>query len=297
MDDTLELAWDPGWAPLALSRLVSVCEMLWRDLDADGWRTACGTMLSHPIQRLLHEDPLCRHCFQTEGRDEAGLLDLAFGRVPESLTPVSRAGQDLMAASSDLGHFAALRHAVRYSARVIDAVAEQKQASVDVLSLRAGHLQEAWHVTRGDRLARWVAQDARRTVLQTMRLSVPSAIPVRGLHCSLAHFTRRPFLRGCYDLIAMPAVPDELRPKEAADLADAAFAALKPGGLLMLGSAAEAPREAAMLQAFWRLAPRWRTPEEMKAMTAGIPARLVARRRLFRDPEGRRLYSLTTRIG
>ncbi|EFH12829.1 hypothetical protein, partial [Teichococcus cervicalis] len=38
LDDLVELAWEPGWAPQALARLVALCGRLRATRDAAGWQ-------------------------------------------------------------------------------------------------------------------------------------------------------------------------------------------------------------------------------------------------------------------
>ncbi|KAA2214714.1 hypothetical protein [Teichococcus oryzae] len=297
LDATVELAWEPGWAPLFLSRLMSLCETLRDQEGPAGWQNILTRMQAHPVRRLVHEDPVCALAYATAGQDLPRLLDMVTGHPSAAAAlETSRAGLDLMAATVELGHFAAMRAVPRYLARVIDTVADQKPGA-EILTLGAGYLREAEHVRQRARIGRWVAQDGRREALQVLRHDVPAGLPVRTLHCGLPHFARKPYQRGAFDLITLALLPDDHPPRRLRELVESSFDALKPGGLLLLGSVAEAPPEAAFLEALLRLAPRWRRPEEMEDLLTGLPAAKVARRRLFRGPGGRRLYALIDRVG
>lgn len=294
LDQVVDLAWEPGWAPLALSRLVTLCARLRDGHDEAGWTTAQEVLLAHPIRRLLHEDPLIRYSFEREGRDQPGLLDILLEHPAAELGSLSRAGLDLFTATTELSHFAALRAENRYLARVVDAAVEWRKGA-ELMTLGAGHLREASLVTQRAAILRWVAQEREHQTLVALRQGAPCDLPVRVLRCGVASFIRRPFMRGCFDLILLPRLPDDAPAGQMRNFLDAAFAAVKPGGLLLLGSAAEAPPEAAWMEAFMRLRPQWRTPEEVLDLLSAIPMKSVANRRVFRSPDCRRVYAMLER--
>jgi len=296
LDRVVELAWEPGWAPLALSHLVTLCSHLRGSQDDAGWAAIRETLLAHPIRRLMHEDPLLRHSFETGGQDEPGMLDILLEHpaAAERIAEVSRAGLDLAAATAELGHFAALKAESRYFARVVDATVERCRGA-ELMTLGAGHLREAGLVTQRSSILRWVAQEREPQTLAVLRQGVPCDLRVRGLRCGVVSFIRRPFMRGCFDLILIPRLPDDVPAKQMREFLDAAFAAVKPGGLLMLSSPAEAPPEAAWMDAFMRMRPRWRTPDEVLDLLSAVPMKGVAGRRVFRSPNGRRIYAMLER--
>ncbi len=297
LDALVELAWEPGWAPLFLQRLVSICETLRKQGDV-AWADAVAQLRAHPVRRLIHEDPVSALTYVTAGRDPCRLLDLLDHHPAAAplLQGSSRAGMDLMAAVSELGFFAAQRGIPRYLARIVDTVADQKNGA-EILTLSAGYLREAGYVTQEKRIARWVAQDASREALQVLRHDLHARLPLRTLHCGLPHFARRPYQRGAFDLITLASLPEDQPAHRLRELVEASFDALKPGGLLLLGSPAAAPPEAALLEALMRLTPRWRGPEEISGLLAGLPAAKVARRRIVTDGQGRRIYALVSRVG
>ncbi|MFB9968607.1 hypothetical protein ACFFMP_00350 [Pseudoroseomonas cervicalis] len=290
LDDLVELAWEPGWAPQALARLVALCGRLRATRDAAGWQAALATLRAHPLQRLMLEDPLVRAGLARPGAGPSPLaLDLLLehGAAEPHRAQLSRAGRDLAAATRELGYPAALRAQTRFLARVIDAVAERRPQA-EILSLSAGHLREAELVAHGRGIARWVMQDSDVEALSRARREAPAGLPLRALRCGLPYFTRRPFLRGCFDLITLAELP--ACPRAAAGLVDAAFAVLKPGGSLLLGSAGPAPAEAAWLEAYLGWRPAWRQAEELARLVSVPPAAELAAARVFPSLDGHRLY-------
>lgn len=317
LDDLVELAWEPGWAPLALSRLVTLCRQLREACDAPAWEAARALLRAHPLQRLMLEDPMVQEyqhrAFPPAAPEEAAapsrpaastlsgtpgpaLLDLLLEHDASTapLARLSRAGRDLFASTAELGYLAALRGQTRFLARVVDAMAERRPQA-EILSLGAGHLREAGLVTNGHSIARWVAQEAEAETLGKLRRGLPPGLPVRGLRCGLSYFVRRPYLRGCFDLILLPEMPALPTPEA---LVDAAFAALKPGGMLLVGSAAQPPAEAAWLEVYLGLQPPWRSVEEMTGLLGVPPARELERPQVFHSLDGRRVYArMERRLG
>ncbi|ONG56529.1 hypothetical protein BKE38_05695 [Pseudoroseomonas deserti] len=294
LDDLVEQAWEPGWAPYALRRLVGLCARLRSDNDITGWAEACALLRAHPVQRLMLEDPLIAESQGAFGPVAASgpcaaVLDLLLEHEQSAglVGRLSRAGRDLFTATTELGYPAALRAQTRFLARIVDGMAERRP-QLEVLTLGAQHLREAGLVTASHAVARWVAQESEAETLGRLRRGLPPGLPVRGLRCGLAYFVRRPYLRGCFDLIMVPEMPAAPTPEA---LVDAAFAALKPGGVLLLGSAAEAPVEAAWMEAYLGWQPHWRKAEEMEALLAVPPARDLARAQVFHSLDARRVYA------
>lgn len=298
LDGVVELAWRPGWAPAGLNRLVSLCARLRQCLDPAAWREAQAEMRAHPVRRLMEEDPFIRMALEDGGRSGPSprLRDLLLGH-PDSATArmqASRAGQDLFATVQALGYPAALRGQTAFLARVADAMLERRPRA-EILTLSAGHLREASLITRTGDLARWVAQDMDGKALGTLRQGLPRNFPLRTLRCGLGYFIRRPYARGCFDLIMMPLLPDHAAPDQLRDLVDSAFAALKPGGHLLLGSAAEAAPEAAWMETFLGWEPHWRTSRQMAELLTQLPVGVAIHRRIFHSTEGRLVYAMVER--
>ncbi len=290
LDALVDLAWEPGWAPQALARLVALCDALRAAHDAAGWQQALEALRAHPLQRLMLEEPLVREGLARPGPGPGpATLDLLLEHpsVQPVMGQLSRAGRDLAAAIRGLGYPAALAAQTRFLARVVDAVAERRREA-EILTLGAGHLREAEQVTLGRSITRWVMQDSEAETLSRARREAPPGLPLRALRCGLPYFVRRPFLRGCFDLITLAELPGCQR--DAALLVDAAFAALKPGGSLLFGSAAAPPAEAAWLEAYLGWRPHWRMAEEMQRLVAAVPAAELAAARVFPSLDGHRLY-------
>lgn len=302
LDELVDMAWEPGWGPAALARLVQLCGTLKQSLPPAAWQLARAEMLGHPLHRLMQEDPLIRAAQEMAGRP--GLLPLLqdlllrHEAVRDRIGQASRAGRDLFEATTALGHFSALRGQTAFLARVIDAVLE-RHPGAEILSLGAGHLREAALLAEPGKLGRWVAQEADNGVIATLRKGLPPGIPLRSLRCNLSYFVRKPYLRGCFDLILLPDLPGCGAAPWLRELVDSAFAALKPGGLLLLGSAGPAPPEAAWMEVFLGLRPCWRTAEEMSTLLAAAPETEAWRPRVFHGsgggPDGQRLYAMVER--
>lgn len=298
LNAVVDAAWHPGWAPAALVRLVQFCGALREGTDSEKWAMLRHSLRQHPVRRLVMEDPLARLALEHPG-DTAGhplLRDLllGLGEGPRMLEQASRAGRDLFAVSSQIGLPAGLRGQAAFLASVVEGVLE-RQPGAEILTLGAGHLREAALVRQRGAIGRWVAQATEQDVLTRMRDSLPSGLPVRSLRCSLGGFVCRPYMRGCFDLILLPLLPDALDANGLRNLADAAFAALKPGGILLIGSPAGPAPEAAWMEAFLHWRPTWRTTQDLLAAFAVLPPAQLTTSRAFSSPEGRLVYAMAER--
>jgi SAM-dependent methyltransferase len=294
LDRLVDLAWEPGWAPMALGELVGLCHQLRDGHDHDDWLNIRAMLRAHPINRLMREDPLVFHA----DKPDAVLRDLLMGHPDAEalIAGTSRAGRDLFAASRSFGWMATLAARDAYLGRMVDAVAIEHPGA-EILTLGGGHLREAWGVGAPASLRRWavVALDAGRR--GAMRNDLPAGLPLQPLRCSLRSFTRRPYGRGCFDLVCLPAVPDGWDTAMVSDLLSAAFCVLKPGGRLLICAPAEAPAEAAWMEVFMGLTPTWRSIHEMEMMLGRIPAAECADRRVFHSLDGRMVHAILKRRG
>jgi len=294
LDRLVDLAWEPGWAPMALGELVGLCRQLREGHDRQDWLDIRAMLRAHPINRLMREDPLVFHA----GKPDAVVRDLLMGH-PEAealVNGTSRAGRDLFAASRSFGWMAALGHRDAYLGRVADAVAlEHPQA--ELLTLGAGHLREAWGLGAPASLRRWAVVELDASRRGTMRNGLPAGLPLQPLRCSLRGFARRPYGRGCFDLICLPALPEGWDIPATSELLAAAFSVLKPGGRLALCAPAEAPTEAAWMEVFMDVTPTWRSVREVEVLLGRVPAAECADRRVFHSLDGRMIHAILKRRG
>ena len=289
----VELAWEPGWAPVALGSLIRLCATL-RQNTRD-WMRVRHLLRSHPtMRRLMREDPTVFHAW----RSTAVRLDLLMGHPAAAplLADASRAGQDLFAVTRVLPWANALRHRHALLARMVDAVAADVP-DASILTLGAGHLREAAEVTRLSRIGRWVVLEEEVEQRRALRDSLPPGLPLQALRCSLRGFAKRSYRQGCFDLICIPRPPLFWTPSATAELVGAAFRVLKPSGRLLLCAAGAPVPEAAWMDTYLERTPRWTTPREMEALLAMVPPEDCASRQVFPSIDGHIMHVILRRQG
>jgi SAM-dependent methyltransferase len=294
LDRLVDLAWEPGWAPMALGELVGLCRQLREGHDRQGWRDICAMLRAHPINRLMREDPLVFHA----DKPQPVIRDL-LANHPDAeplLRDTSRAGRDLFAASRGFGWPAALTARDAFLGRMVDAVAIDRPRA-EILTLGGGHLREAAGLSMPASLRRWALLESDTASRPALRMGLPPGLPVRFLRGSLRGFARRPYGRGCFDLVCVPDLPAGCGILSASELLQAAFSVLKPDGRLLLCAPGEMPPEAAWMEVFLNWTPSWRSVREIEAMLEGIPRAQCAERRIFHSLDGRMIHVILKRRG
>ncbi|MDB5369868.1 MAG: methyltransferase [Roseomonas sp.] len=294
LDRLVDLAWQPGWAPLALGELIHLCAWLRHGQGAGSWAEVQAALASHPLHRLMLEDPLIYHA----AASPPVWLDLLLGHADAAplTNDISRAGRDLFAATRDLAWPAALRGRTAFLARMVDAVAAEAPGA-SILTLGAGHLREAAGVTAASSLQRWSVIEPEYTARQTLLRGLPKGLAVQFLRCSLRGFARQPLGRGVFDLVCLPALSEGWDDATLNTLVGAAFQVLKPGGRLLICAPGKAPPEAAWMEAVLRCTPRWTGTGEMEALLEPVRASHCALRQVFPSVDGHMIYAILRRRG
>jgi SAM-dependent methyltransferase len=288
LDRLVDMAWQPGWAPMMLGELIRLCAWLRDSRDAEGWALSKATLRAHPIHRLMQEDPLV----QQAGEPHAVWLDLLLGQPVAAplLAGTSRAGQDLFATTRALAWPSALRTGIGFLARMVDAVAAEVPGA-RILTIGAGHLREAALVTGLATLEDWTViepDDGRR---QSLYRDMPGQLTLRTLRCSLKTFARQPYRRGCFDLICLPGAGLSQA------LVESAFRVLKPGGRLLICAPGNAPPEAAWMEVFLGMTPIWSRARDMEALASTVRPADCSLRQIFTSVDGHMAYAILRRQG
>ncbi len=294
LDRLVHMAWEPGWAPLALRQLVGLCDSL-RD-QGELWPAACAAMRGHAIHRLMLEDPLVLYATLPQV-SRPQYLDLVLNH-PDArpmTQGVSRAGRELFGASRSLPVFCSLRNRTHYLGSMVDAVAELRPGA-EVLTLRAGHLREVGDVAKPGHVGRWTVLEPDNATRAILYRGLPPGLPVQTMRGSLRGFGRQPFRRGCFDLVCLPRLPD-CPAAEQQDLLEAAFGVLKPGGRLLVCASGRPVPEDAWLDAFLDVRIRWTTRRQLEALLAVIPPADCASRSVFPSLDGHQLHAILQRRG
>ena len=267
----------------AMGKLRTSLHELRSQLPSHDWKSVGEHARRHPLHTLLLESPFTRRAYD-KPRGYAGdavLMDLIYGRVPadDGLSPL---GGLLYGYEFDSPCFQSVRNRRAVLACEIDSVAACRP-NARVLSVASGHLREiewsraarsgAVTVTAldhdGDSLA-CIDRDYRGYAVSTMRASIVDLL-------------RRSVGLKDIDLAYAAGLYDYLEDDLARTLTTALFRILAPGGRLLIANFTPATYDAAFMEAFmdWRLT--YRTPSQVRALAASIPAADVAGIEQFSD--------------
>jgi extracellular factor (EF) 3-hydroxypalmitic acid methyl ester biosynthesis protein len=263
-------------------------------LPTETWRAfAEDVCLSHPLARLMHEDPFLRRAYEKPRGypGDAGVLDLIYGTVglPEGTTAF---GATLYAHDVQSDACRSVRDRREILGEAIDeAAVRAEDTGARVLSVACGHLREAQRSAAvfGGALASFHALDQDpisiallereqaplgvTPVLGSVRDLIKRRITFSGLHLAYA--------AGLYDYLPTPV---------AAGLTARMFGMLAPGGRLLVANFCPELRDIGVMESYmaWRLI--YRDEAEMAEIGAAVPDAQVASRRTFRDAGGNVVY-------
>jgi extracellular factor (EF) 3-hydroxypalmitic acid methyl ester biosynthesis protein len=289
LDRIVSLLGAPATAEAALSALGRLLE------QPD--QASLAALRAHPLQALLLQEPLTALARGLPSA-EAEWLDLllGLGAAPARWQPTGPVGARLHAAlrASGLALAAAERRAA--IARAVDATAARRPRAA-VLALGAGHLREAELTTRARSLEIWLAveedSEARAEIARAHdrhRRIATTADPLNG-------FLAKPLRHGRFDLIHIGGLCDQAPAAALGRLARAAFAALRPGGRLLLANHAAGLAEAPYVtQAMGR--PLFcRDAATLGAILEALPASQRDAITVRQSPSGGMLFAEVSRRG
>jgi extracellular factor (EF) 3-hydroxypalmitic acid methyl ester biosynthesis protein len=284
LDSALE-KFTQGMAALGMEELVLGLRQL-RDEDGAHWsRFVEERCRTHPIARLLCEDPLTdrslRKPYGYPG--DPRMLDYIFApdTVPAGTSPL---GGMIFGYTTNGPAPRSVRARAALIARAIDTLAERKP--IRVLSVMGGHLWEARlsRAARDGGVEKYLAfdQDARTLAAVDAMAHGPGVTTYQGTLRSLVR--GRSVFRN-FDLV-YSGLCDNLPDTMASRFIGTLFDALAPGGRLLVSNFASDLVDAGYMEAFmgWRLF--YRSEEEMAALSAHLPGERIARRTTYRDPHG-----------
>lgn len=276
---------EQGYTALGLDEAVLGLRCLRGVCDAPTWeRDVLGACRAHPIADVLAEDPFTRRCLH-KPRGYAGdaeALDYVFHpRLPAG---VSGRGAAIFGYTTDGPAPRSLRARASMIAAVIDRMAAERP--LRVLAVMAGHLWEARLAgsVRSGAVAKYVAfdQDAESLAFVEAAGYGECMAVYQG---SVGALLRGRSVFRNFDLV-YSGLTDNLSDAAARRFAAALFGAVAPGGRLILSNFAPELVDAGYMEAFmdWRLF--YRAEQELRALTADLPAGGVASARTYRDPYG-----------
>jgi hypothetical protein len=300
VDESHRLLQQAGREREAMTGLYAGLERIRRAARPENWRAIGRYCLRHPLRELVHRDPLLERAYIKPRRyaGDAVMMDMIYGHpsVEHELARVSAIGREIHAFTVELPACRAVRARRILLAQLLDKVADEVR-SPRVLALAAGHLREAElsrAVSEG-RLGRYVALDQDRDSLRVVEERLGS----RGVETMCESVAG--MLKGRsgpagdgLDLIYAAGLFDYLTDPVAARLTEILFEWLRPAGQLLIANFNPDTACAGLMEAFceWRLL--YRSPGDLEALSAVLPAHRVGSRSIYSD-EMRHLAYLEVR--
>lgn len=306
LDQWVEQAFEPLWAPLIWPSLIGLCTELRTRLPDCGWERVKAVIAAHDITLLAHEEPFTRLgaeaalTAQAERMAEPLLIDLATGHAAaephrEAASAAGRALHDVIAA---MPLATAWLDQQRVIARVAESLAEREKTA-NFLALDAGHLREAGMARSSRGIERWLAQESDPLALATLQADqknakAPSlATAIRPRRGAAPVLRADPKMR--FNLITLPRGLSRMTDRQARAMIAMAFERLAPGGVLIASSLPTDLPEAAYMEAFMGWKPVRRDIAGMASLLEPLPADECIRREVARAPSGGLLHLLAVR--
>ena len=259
----------PGWVDTVWPDLLGTLRLLRAQVSDPEWTALRGALRGSEIAALALEDPLTRWSWERpRGLPAcAGMLDMAYGHSSQRtrIAAATALGRDVHGAVYVAPSLLAVRERLGVFRRMV-AKTVANVADASVLSIGAGHLRAAEQLG-GKSPSRWVA-------LEADPLAIPELARHAGVeptHTSLAQFMARPRRLGSFDLVCCAGLYDRLDAPTARRLTAAGFAALRPGGRLVVANFAAEQADAGYLDVFMDWRPGWRNEADMAALSANLP--------------------------
>jgi SAM-dependent methyltransferase len=260
------------------------------------WRNAITNVIApHRLRPMLHEEPFTRHAFQKPRGypGDAALLDLIYGDAPFD-GPMTPLGARIYAWAPSQAAVQSVRERREILAGLIDRVAAERPMP-RMLSLACGHLREAQRseAVRAGEVGEFVAVDQDAQSLEVVARESKGA-RITPVKASIRRFLVDPSIYGDFDLIYSAGLYDYLEDDVAKRLTSSMFAALRPGGTLLVANFAPELLDIGYMEAVmdWQLI--YRDEHGVARFCEHLPVEQVREQKLERDSGGNVVY-LTVR--
>jgi SAM-dependent methyltransferase len=263
---------------------------------AVAWQDTIDKVVTpHRIRSLLHQEPLTHRAFEKPRGypGDAVLLDLIYGDNPLDAS-ISPLGARIHAWTPSQNACRSVRERRQLLATLIDRISAERSMP-RILSLACGHLREAQRsdAVRANEIGEIVAVDQDPLSLEIVARESNGA-RITPAQASIRRFIVAPTMFGEFDLIYSAGLYDYLDDATARRLTAGMFAALRPGGTLVVANFAPELRDIGYMEAImdWRLI--YRDERGVAAFCTDLPADLIREQRMERDSGGNVIY-LTVR--
>jgi SAM-dependent methyltransferase len=261
-----------GQIETAMDKLVRRMRSHRSNQTRDRWEEFVSkTVMSHPIRAFIHRDPCTRRSFSRPLglADDAVMLDMLSRGAVDEVDPVARS---LFAFIANRPLAQAIRNRTQTMADQIEETVK-RHPDARILALAAGHLRELDRVrsVNGAICGQIIALDPDAECLATVEHDYAGR-GVRTLHAPVEHFMDGLFDDLCnFDLVYAPGLISYLPEAVAATLCEKMFAALKPGGRMLLANFVPDIPDVGYMESFmdWHLV--YRDEAAMLALVDGLP--------------------------
>jgi extracellular factor (EF) 3-hydroxypalmitic acid methyl ester biosynthesis protein len=279
---------------LQAGRIADALDELFDDLGGrreekpHDWAAYTRACLSHPVCRLLHQDPFTYRAF-AKPRGYAGdavMMDYIYGlgearEAARNATPLGRAIFQYMDTRPSAK---AVRFRRRLIAGLIDQAAQRNPARV--LAVAAGHLREVElsSAVQTGKIQEFVAFDQDEASLATVTRDY-AYLGVRTIPSSVRQILSGKAKLGQFDFVYAAGLFDYLSGPVAAALTCRMFEMTRPGGLMLIPNFLTGVRDTGYMEAFmdWRLI--YRSHSDMLGLAAVLPRSAVADCQVFDDSD------------
>lgn len=262
--------------------------------NTDDWRRFIGEEARvHPIKDLLHRDAFTRHAYSKPRGypGDAELLDYIY--EPQRMEISDSLGKSISTYTTNAAAPRAVRQRRDVIAELIDFVANEKRRSPRILSLACGHLREAGmsRALKTGKVAELVAIDQDEASLEVIQRDY-GHMAVKSQHGSVKQILVHGLNDWGFDLIYAAGLFDYLSQPVGRRLCDVLFAALNPGGRLLVPNFIPGIKDVGYMEAFMDWFLIYRTEAQVRDLTSGIPGSEISDVRSWTDEERNVVYVL-----
>jgi len=242
--------------------------------NTDEWRRFIGEEARvHPIRDVLHSDPFTNHAYSKPRGypGDAELLDYMYGAA--AAPKDNSLGARISVYTTNAQAPTAVRHRRDVIAQLIDSTADEMKRKPRVLSLACGHLREAGLARSlwAGKVGELVAIDQDEAALEVIRRDYEQ-LPVKTQVGSVKQILVRGLNDWGFDLIYAAGLFDYLSQPVGRRLCDVLFAALNPGGQLLVPNFMPGIKDVGYMEAFMDWFLIYRTEAQVRDLTSGIPS-------------------------
>ncbi len=262
------------------------------------WQALVPLAQRHPVAAIVHEDPFTAWSFDKPRgySGDARLLDFIYGHesVASLVSEATDRGRAIHAYTAAAPAASAVRERRDLLASRVDALAAERGAETEILTIASGHLREGAmsQALAGGGIRRWVALDQDPLSVGTVARDFAGTV-VEAMNGSVKGLLAQRYPLGRFDFAYAAGLYDYLPHSAAVRLTETCLRMLKPGGTFLFANFNHDIVDDGYMETFmnWPLLLRsereiWQIAEEAAAQVSGRVETDV-----FRGVNGNILYA------